>query len=98
MFFYLHVIIINLFYNNTRFCLPENEPIREILAKGQNRNDFRNAIMQLKAKYLPYHLGQIPWNSNQKGKIIKYFNLIFFLLIFCNHTILLIFLIVIMIF
>ncbi|XP_001951016.1 tRNA-dihydrouridine(16/17) synthase [NAD(P)(+)]-like [Acyrthosiphon pisum] len=47
------------------FSLPENESIRDILAKGQNRNDFRNAIMQLKVKYLPYHMGQLPWNSNQ---------------------------------
>ncbi|XP_025409480.1 tRNA-dihydrouridine(16/17) synthase [NAD(P)(+)]-like [Sipha flava] len=47
------------------FCLPENELIREILAKGQNRNDFRNAIMQLKLKYLPYHLGQKPWDNIQ---------------------------------
>ncbi|XP_015368294.1 PREDICTED: tRNA-dihydrouridine(16/17) synthase [NAD(P)(+)]-like [Diuraphis noxia] len=47
------------------FSLPENESIREILAKGQNRNDFRNAIMQLKEKYLPYHMGQLPWNNNQ---------------------------------
>jgi len=52
-----------------RFCLPENESIREILAKGQNREDFRNAIVQLKIKYLPHHLGQLPWNNNQNGKI-----------------------------
>lgn len=42
--------------------------MRELVAKGRNRNDFRNAIMQLKEKYLPYHLGQLPWNSNQIGK------------------------------
>lgn len=23
--------------------------------------------MQLKVKYLPYHMGQLPWNSNQNG-------------------------------
>lgn len=56
------------FVYDSRFCLPENEPIREILAKGQNRDDFRDAITQLKAKYLPYHLGQLPWNSNHNGK------------------------------
>lgn len=38
------------------------------MAKGRNRNDFRNAIMQLKEKYLPYHLGQLQWNSSQNGK------------------------------
>jgi len=61
--------IIMVFYN-FRFCLPENEPIREIVAKGQNRHDFRNAIIQLKEKYLPYHLGHLLWDSNQDGKII----------------------------
>jgi len=56
--------------NNFRFNLPENETIREILAKGQNRDDFRNAILKLKMKYLPYHSGQIQWESIQTGIII----------------------------
>lgn len=58
-------------FYNYRFSLPENEPIREILAKGQNRNDFRNAIIQLKEKYLLHHLGHLPWDNNQNGKIIN---------------------------
>lgn len=62
-------MVITILFINSRFCIPENELIREILAKGQNRNDFRNAIMHLKIKYLPYHLGQLPWNNNQNGKI-----------------------------
>ncbi|XP_050543778.1 tRNA-dihydrouridine(16/17) synthase [NAD(P)(+)]-like [Daktulosphaira vitifoliae] len=54
------------------FCDMENENIREILAKGQNRNDFRKAIVLLKEKYLPFHIGHMPWNNNQKD-----YNLIF---------------------
>lgn len=58
-----------MFFFSFRFCLPENESIREILAKGQNREHFRNAILQLKVKYLPYHLGLLPWDNNQNGEI-----------------------------
>lgn len=27
--------------------------------------------MQLKLKYLPYHLGQLPWDNIQNGKILQ---------------------------
>ncbi|XP_050420103.1 tRNA-dihydrouridine(16/17) synthase [NAD(P)(+)]-like [Adelges cooleyi] len=54
------------------FCLPENESIREILAKGQTRDEFRRAINLLKDKYLPFHTGVLPWDNVQND-----YNLVF---------------------
>lgn len=84
----MNIIICIIF--NFRFSLPENEQIRDIIAKGQNRNDFRNAIMQLKEKYLSYHLGQLFWNNNEKGKIFS-FHIMNFIFIYIGNLFIFIF-------
>ncbi|VVC87295.1 unnamed protein product [Leptidea sinapis] len=39
------------------FSCPDNNDERELLATGQNINDFKKVCIMLREKYLPYHLG-----------------------------------------
>lgn len=41
--------------------IKENFPIREIIAKGQSLEQFKDAVSQVKQKYLPFHLKEKCW-------------------------------------
>ena len=41
--------------------IKENFPIREIIAKGQSLEEFKDAVSQVKQKYLPFHLKEKCW-------------------------------------
>nr|XP_024218771.1 tRNA-dihydrouridine(16/17) synthase [NAD(P)(+)]-like [Halyomorpha halys] len=45
------------------FRLKENAEIREEIAKGSSIDQFRNAVLKLKEKYLPIHEGEQSWDE-----------------------------------
>ncbi|XP_073984071.1 dihydrouridine synthase 1 [Rhodnius prolixus] len=53
------------------FALEENVELREEIAKGAGLEDFRNAVIKLKEKYLPLHEGLVPWNSATNSYDLK---------------------------
>ncbi|CAB3224613.1 unnamed protein product [Arctia plantaginis] len=47
------------------FSLQENNEDRQLLATGQNLNDFRRVCINVKDKYLPYHEGQLFFDDDE---------------------------------
>ena len=43
--------------------IPVNFDIRHIIAKGQYLSEFRDAVLQVKGRYMPYHMKHLEWNQ-----------------------------------
>ena len=43
--------------------IPANFDIRHIIAKGQYLSEFRDAVLQVKDRYMPYHTKQLEWTQ-----------------------------------
>ena len=43
--------------------IPSNFDVRHIIAKGQYLTDFRDAVLQVKDRYMPYHTKQLVWDQ-----------------------------------
>lgn len=65
--YYLQIVCIvhSIFSVSSRFTLKENNDDREILATGQNLEDFKTVSANIKEKYLPYHTGQKHFENNE---------------------------------
>lgn len=42
--------------------LPENADLRDEIARGQSRADFRETTIKIKQRYEQIHYGKQPWN------------------------------------
>ena len=51
--------------------IKENFPIREIMAKGQSLEQFKDAVSQIKQKYLPFHLNEKSWPGAPELDVFK---------------------------
>ncbi|KAF6206332.1 hypothetical protein GE061_017564, partial [Apolygus lucorum] len=48
-------------------ALKENSQIRDIIAKGSKLDDFREAVLLLRERFLPYHEGLQLWSGDVNG-------------------------------
>ncbi|XP_072943457.1 tRNA-dihydrouridine(16/17) synthase [NAD(P)(+)]-like isoform X1 [Epargyreus clarus] len=57
------------------FTFDENNDVRQLLARAQNLNDFKDVCIEIKKKYTPYHEGTVHYEDDE-GIIRVGFNLI----------------------
>eukprot|EP00095_Tigriopus_kingsejongensis_P002930 maker-scaffold1588_size34843-snap-gene-0.15 protein:Tk02930 transcript:maker-scaffold1588_size34843-snap-gene-0.15-mRNA-1 annotation:"GF22874" len=51
--------------------IKDNFDVRQIIAKGSSLGEFREAVITLKDKYLPYHTGEKAWECPEELQVFK---------------------------
>lgn len=51
-----------------RLLLPENSLERQEIAKGQNLVEFRQTVLKLKTRFLPFHTGSAVYTGDRDGR------------------------------